>query len=132
MTEELIAPHGGTLINRAAAADEASSLQEQAKSLPLLRLTSRALSDLELIANGGMSPLEGFMTQAQYHSVVKEMHLPNGDVWSLPVTVAASREAAEGRRGDHRSSSVSKLNVKGLVVRNALAWNRNGNNRRRD
>ena len=94
MTEALIAPHGGKLINREAAGDEATSLQEKAKSLPLLRLTSRALSDLELIANGGLSPLEGFMTQAQYRSVVEEMHLPNGDVWSLPVTAAASREDA--------------------------------------
>ena len=95
MTEALIAPHGGKLINREAAGDEATSLQEKAKSLPLLRLTSRALSDLELIANGGLSPLEGFMTQAQYRSVVEEMHLPNGDVWSLPVTAAASREDAD-------------------------------------
>ena len=102
MTEALIAPHGGKLINREAAADEATSLQEQAKSLPLLRLTSRALSDLELIANGGLSPLEGFMTQAQYRSVVKEMHLPNGDVWSLPVTVAASREDAASYKDGQR------------------------------
>ncbi|MEX0785182.1 MAG: sulfate adenylyltransferase, partial [Dehalococcoidia bacterium] len=94
MTEGLITPHGGTLINREATGDEAAALRERAASLPLVRLSSRALSDLELLAIGGLSPLEGFMTQKQYRSVVDDMHLPDGSVWSLPVTLSASRDEA--------------------------------------
>jgi len=94
MSEGTIAPHGGTLISREATGAEAASLAERARSLPALRLTSRPLSDLELIAIGGFSPLEGFMTSAQYRSVVDSMHLPDGLPWSLPVTLAASRDEA--------------------------------------
>ena len=99
MSEGTIAPHGGTLINREATGDEAAALAERARSLPALRLTSRPLSDLELIAIGGFSPLEGFMTSAQYRSVVDEMHLPDGLPWSLPVTLSATREEAASYKG---------------------------------
>ncbi len=91
---ETIAPHGGRLINREVAGDEARALAQRARALPSLHLSSRALSDLELIAIGGFSPLEGFMTQAQYRSVVDSMHLPEGLPWSLPVTLAATKEEA--------------------------------------
>jgi sulfate adenylyltransferase len=99
---ETIAPHGGRLINREVTGDEARALAERARALPSLRLSSRTLSDLELIAIGGFSPLEGFMTQAQYTSVVDGMHLPDGLPWSLPVTLAATKDEAaslkEGRQ----------------------------------
>ena len=78
MTDAPISPHGGLLINREAAGDEAAALRESAGSLPALRLSPRALSDLELIAIGGFSPLEGFMSRSQYQSVVSDMHLPDG------------------------------------------------------
>ena len=94
MTHTIVAPHGGRLINRDATGDEAAALAERARSLPSLRLSSRALSDLELLAIGGFSPLEGFMTGDQYRSVVENMRLPDGSVWSLPVTLAVSREEA--------------------------------------
>jgi sulfate adenylyltransferase len=98
---ETIAAHGGALINREASGDEAAALSAEASSLPTLRLSSRALSDLELIAIGGFSPLEGFMDRAQYESVLSNMHLPDGLPWSLPVTLAASKEEASGwKEGD--------------------------------
>ncbi len=97
-TATLIPPHGGRLVNREITGDEAAALTEKARSLPALRLSSRALSDLELIATGGLSPLEGFMSQAQYRAVVSDMHLPEGLPWSLPVTLSASREEAGALR----------------------------------
>ena len=89
-----VAPHGGRLINREASGDEAAALRERAAAMPALRLGARVLSDLELIAIGGFSPLEGFMGRAQYQSVVKDMRLPDGLPWSLPVTLPASKEEA--------------------------------------
>ncbi len=94
MTDTLIPPHGGQLINREVTGEEASALAERARSLSTLRLNSRTLSDLELIAIGGFSPLEGFMTGAQYRSVVEKMYLKDGLPWSLPVTLSASRDEA--------------------------------------
>ncbi|MEX1253206.1 MAG: sulfate adenylyltransferase [Dehalococcoidia bacterium] len=96
--DTLIPPHGGTLINREVTGDEAAALAGKARSLPALRLNSRTLCDLELLAIGGFSPLEGFMTNAEYRSVVDAMHLPDGLPWSLPVTLAASREEAASLR----------------------------------
>jgi sulfate adenylyltransferase len=82
-----IAPHGGRLINRLATASEAEDIRQRASSLPALYLSARQLSDLELIACGAFSPLEGFMGRADYEQVVEEMHLANGLPWSIPVVL---------------------------------------------
>jgi len=94
MTDGLVSPHGGSLVNREVSGDEAKDLAKKAASLPLLRLSTRAVSDLELIGIGGLSPLDGFMTKDVYTSVVETMRLPNGPAWSLPVTLSATKEEA--------------------------------------
>ncbi|MEX0751127.1 MAG: sulfate adenylyltransferase, partial [Dehalococcoidia bacterium] len=90
----LIAPHGGKLNPREVQGAAARALEEKAQSLPKRVLNSRETSDLELLASGGFSPLDGFMTQAQYKSVVDSMHLPGGLPWSIPVTLSVSKEQA--------------------------------------
>jgi sulfate adenylyltransferase len=99
-TNQLIAPHGGTLNPREVSGDEAASLAAQAVELPTRRLNSRELADLELLANGGFSPLDGFMTQEQYKGVVESMHLPGGIPWTIPVTLSVSKEQANRFQGD--------------------------------
>jgi sulfate adenylyltransferase len=99
MTEGLIAPHGGSLVDRVVAGAEAQSLADSAKALPSIALGIRALSDLELIAVGAFSPLEGFMTRGDYQSVVASMRLASGLPWSLPVTLSASRDQAKAFEG---------------------------------
>jgi sulfate adenylyltransferase len=64
--------------------------------MPVVTLNSRTLSDLELLAVGGYSPLEGFMTQADYRAVVDGMHLASGLPWSMPITLAVGDEEAQG------------------------------------
>ena len=96
----LIAPHGGKLNIREVTGDAAKALEERARSLPTLALNSRELADLELLANGGFSPLDGFMTEAQYKGVVDNMHLPDGLPWSIPVTLSVSKDDANRVRGD--------------------------------
>jgi sulfate adenylyltransferase len=90
-----IAPHGGTLINRIATPDQRAEFLDKADHLPRVELDERAVSDLELIAIGGFSPLVGFMGQADYERVVNEMHLENGLPWSIPVTLSVPQEVAE-------------------------------------
>jgi sulfate adenylyltransferase len=97
---ETIAPHGGKLINREVTGDEAAELTEKATSLPTLRLNSRALSDLELIAIGGFSPLKGFMKRKDYKSVVEDMQLDDGLPWSIPITLSATEEEAAAFKED--------------------------------
>ncbi|MBL8156694.1 MAG: sulfate adenylyltransferase [Anaerolineae bacterium] len=94
-----IPPHGGVLIDRLCIEGaEAEALRERARRAPRLTLSDVALSDLELIATGVFSPLTGFLTQAEYTAVVRDMHLPNGLPWTLPVTLAVPSEQAEGLR----------------------------------
>src|ERR1044071_6959255 len=95
----MISPHGGTLISRLATEGDAAKLAEEAKGLPSLALGMRPLSDLEMIAVGSFSPLTGFMDRATYTGVVRDMHLPNGLAWSLPVTLPASAEMAKSVEG---------------------------------
>ncbi|MGK7887835.1 MAG: sulfate adenylyltransferase [Leptolyngbyaceae cyanobacterium] len=91
---ELIAPHGGTLINRIATPEQKAEFLSKADSLPRLTLDQRATSDLEMIAIGGFSPLTGFMEKADYLSVVESMHLSNGLPWAVPVTLSVTEEEA--------------------------------------
>ena len=85
----LIPPHGGRLINREVSPEEAAEIEKNPGSLPHITLNAREKSDLELIGNGAMSPLEGFMCGDDYRSVVDLMHLADGPVWSLPVVLSA-------------------------------------------
>ena len=93
---DLIPPHGGVLINRRLAGSDRDRALERAASLPAVTLNPVSLSDLELIGNGAFSPLTGFLGQDDYRSVVDEMHLANGTVWSIPITLAVTREVADG------------------------------------
>ena len=90
-----IAPHGGELVNRKAPEGERESLKAKAQELKKVALGGRTLSDLEMISTGVFSPLTGFMTEADYTSVVDDMRLANGLPWSLPATLPVTTEEAE-------------------------------------
>lgn len=89
-----IAPHGGELINRIVTGAQREEFLSKAEFLPRVQLDERAVSDLQLIAIGGFSPLTGFMGKADYDRVVEEMHLANGLPWSIPVTLSVTEEVA--------------------------------------
>jgi sulfate adenylyltransferase len=99
MSDELIPPHGGSLVDRMVSGDEAKALADKARSLPQVALGMRPLSDLEMIAVGAFSPLTGFMTSRDYHGVVNDMRLTSGLPWSLPVTLSASKDDAKAYEG---------------------------------
>ena len=84
-TGRLIEPHGGVLVDRT------GDRPEGVDSLELLTLTSRELSDLDMLASGALSPLEGFMGRADYERVLEEMRLGSGLPWALPVCLAVER-----------------------------------------
>src|SRR6187397_928747 len=95
---KLIKPHGGTLVNREVAGAERERLIESAKQMPALRLSAREISDLEMIATGAYSPLEGFLDRSDYSAVCTNMRLANGLAWSIPVTLPITDEQASGIR----------------------------------
>src|ERR671911_901413 len=89
-----IAPHGGELVDRRAPEDQRDELLSKAEGFAKVTLGPRALSDLEMISTGVFSPLTGFMVSEDYESVVETMHLKNGLVWSLPITLPVGEEEA--------------------------------------
>ncbi len=90
-----IPAHGGTLINRVVEDSKKDELLKKSSTLPQIVLDERALSDLDMIASGALSPLTGFMNQADYLSVVESMRLKNGLPWTIPVTLTVSEEQAK-------------------------------------
>ncbi|MDQ3878572.1 MAG: sulfate adenylyltransferase [Actinomycetota bacterium] len=100
-------PHGGALELRIAGPEEHSQLAAEASKLPQIDAKARrVLSDLELMAVGAVSPNRGFMTRADYESVVTEMALANGLPWSLPITLSATDEEVAALKGAERAAIV--------------------------
>jgi len=81
-------PHGGTLINRWNAEYDYSTIEKA------IELDNISLSDLELIGTGAYSPIEGFLVEKDYESVVNNMRLASGHVWSIPIALPVSSEKA--------------------------------------
>ena len=79
-------PARGRPVNRIVTGSEAEALRSRAASLPRITLDAREQADLELIATGAASPLEGFLGPADYASVVDKLRLADGTVWPLPLS----------------------------------------------
>jgi sulfate adenylyltransferase len=87
MTTQLISPYGGKLTNLLVADEERESLVAHATQLKSIKISPRALCDLELLATGGFSPLDRFMGKADYENVLHNMRLVDGTLWPLPITL---------------------------------------------
>src|SRR5881409_1053365 len=107
MTNETIAPHGGTLVDLLASGDEGQGLSEEAAGLPQVVVNHRELSDLEMLAIGALSPLRGFQGEKDYHSVLETMHLSDGLAWTIPVTLSLSDDELAEVRGADRLALLS-------------------------
>jgi sulfate adenylyltransferase len=106
-TQPLIAPHGGKLVDRTGPRPDSVDRLEQ------LPLTSRELSDLDMLASGALSPLDGFMARHDYERVVEEMRLERGLPWALPVCLAVDRapQGDEVALTDERGRAFAVLEV---------------------
>ena len=91
-TSHLTSPHGGELVDLILNPERKKTLQAASKDFPSWDLTPRQLCDLELLLNGGFSPLRGFMKKADYESVCKNMRLANGTLWPMPITLDLPEE----------------------------------------
>jgi sulfate adenylyltransferase len=96
----IIAPHGGHLVDRRAPDENRKELVGETLGLPRVHLDARTLSDLQMIASGVFSPLEGFMLRKDYESVVEDMRLSSGPAWTIPVTLSVEEENARSLRED--------------------------------
>jgi len=83
----LITPYGGKLINLVRESSERDELLRTANNLHSIQISERAVCDLELLATGGFSPLDRFMGEEDYYSVLKTMRLADGTVFPIPITL---------------------------------------------
>jgi sulfate adenylyltransferase len=113
MTADLNPPHGGALVDLIVSHDRAAELKAASRDWPSWDLTPRQLCDLELLLNGGFSPLTGFMGRADYESVCTSMRLSNGAVWTMPITLDVPEDLA-GKLA--RGSSLALRDHEGVML----------------
>ncbi|HEY8665514.1 MAG TPA: sulfate adenylyltransferase [Tepidisphaeraceae bacterium] len=113
----LIPPHGGQLVNRVLQSAAAEKAAKDAASLPALTLTPREAFDLEMIAIGAFSPLTGFMGQADFQGVCRNMRLASGVVWPIPVILCPPDEiTAKLNTGDRVALKDDKGRLLGTMT----------------
>ena len=87
--------HGGKLVNQVATSNRLKVLLGEVNELPTVELSYESAVDVESIAHGVYSPLEGFMNNEAYRSVLDEMRLPNDLPWTIPIVLDVSRETVK-------------------------------------
>ncbi|MCJ7776796.1 MAG: sulfate adenylyltransferase, partial [Sedimentisphaerales bacterium] len=125
---DLVPPHGGTLAPLLVQDQrERMDCIERAKTLPKLRLSSKEVSDIIMLATGAFSPLKGFMCRSDYQTVVDGMRLSCGLLWPIPVTVAVSKEVADDIKLGRQVALVDGERdeiMAGMVVEDKFTYNK--------
>ena len=86
MTINLILPHGGKLINK--------FIERKYEDLETFEVSSDTRNDAENIATGVFSPLEGFMIEDDFLTVLKDGRLSNSIPWTIPIVLDKEKEIA--------------------------------------
>jgi sulfate adenylyltransferase len=113
-TSHIIAPHGGDLIDLIAPAERIAELKAHSREWPSWDLTPRQICDLELLMGGGFSPLQGFMTQADYQGVCHKMRLSSGVLWPMPITLDVKEDFAKSLKPE--TSKVALRDPEGVML----------------
>jgi sulfate adenylyltransferase len=93
----LVAPHGGTGLKPLALGGEAlAAASARANTLPALRISSREKGDLVMLGIGGFTPLEGFMTHADWQGVCTDFRTAAGLFWPIPITLSSEKSFPAG------------------------------------
>ncbi len=114
---DIIQPHGGKLVNRLLQGEAKDEALKKATNLKSINVSPRTISDMELIAVGAFSPIEGFMVKEDYDSVIEHMRLKDGLPWSIPITLPVSEEEGAGlKEGEELSLIDGDGNVVAILV----------------
>jgi len=93
----LVPPHGGAGLKPLALSGEAlAAATARARTLPALRISSREKGDLVMLGIGGFTPLDGFMTRADWEGVCKDFRTAAGLFWPIPITLSSQKSFAAG------------------------------------
>jgi sulfate adenylyltransferase len=92
---QTITPHGGVLIHREADQELKEQLIKELPDMTKIDIDQWTLCDIECISSGAFSPLTGFMDEKNYNSVVQDMKLAEGHIWTIPITLPVKKEVAD-------------------------------------
>ena len=116
-TNEIIPPHGNSLIN--CFAQNPAEVLKEAREFTSVIVSKRVLCDLEMLAIGAFSPLNGFTGKKDYESIIESMRLSNGLIWPIPITLQVNKETYEKVKNqnkialkDESDEIVAVLNLK--------------------
>ena len=113
-------PHGGELKQLYLSEAAAEKMKTTALDYPSWDLTERQSCDIEMILNGAFSPLEGFLTRDEYEAVLKDMRLPSGVLWPMPITLDVSQEFADPIKEGATIALRDREGVEGSVLGKTL------------
>ncbi|KPJ64122.1 sulfate adenylyltransferase [candidate division WOR-1 bacterium DG_54_3] len=91
----LVKPHGGELVDRVLSAEKKAEAQAEIAGMFQMTVSKETVSEIQNIARGVFSPLEGFLNRAELESVVTEGHLASGLAWTIPILLAVEESQAE-------------------------------------
>ncbi len=131
MSANLIAPHGGTLVNRIVGDARKAALTAEAGKLPAITLSAKQACDLEMIAIGAFSPLTGFVGPDDFTSICKHMRLSdkrsewggtgNNAPWPIPITLAVDeavkatlKEGGKAALKHHDGTLMAVIDIKAI------------------
>lgn len=123
----MIEPHGGILVNRMATKEEKEYWQRKYGELKKIAISDFVVNDINMIADGAMSPLEGFLCKDDYVSVIENTKLKNGFVWSIPIVLGVDSETVKNlKEGEdialvHNNDFVAVLHLNEIYQSNTKA-----------
>jgi sulfate adenylyltransferase len=122
----LVSPNGGSLVDLLIRGEAGAELRALANRLPSLQLSDRQVCDLELLATGGFSPLDRFMNETDFSSVLSEMRLAGGQLFPIPVILSVERTWTVGldKKVALRDAHNELLGV--MTIEEAYEWDRVG------
>ncbi len=118
-------PHGGRLVNRVVTGRRREALLEEAREIPRVQISLERAIDLEDIAYGAFSPLEGFLTQDDYIHVLQDMRLSDDTPWTIPIVLDVSPEEIAGvREGDDIALYLFNTPIAIMRVEEIYGWDK--------
>jgi len=118
-------PHGGKLVDRVVSGHRRERLLEEARELPRIEVNDSIAADIANIAHGVYSPLEGFLVQEDYLSVLDEMRLSNDVPWTIPIVLDVNPDEIAGlKEGDDIALYYDGKPIALMRIEEIYGWNK--------
>ena len=120
----IVKPHGGTLINRVLSEKEREAILSYRKQFFTLEINEEKAIEVQNIATGVFSPLQGFLNQEDFHEILLRNRLSSGHAWTIPIVLDVDRQtAAKMKKNDTIILAFSGKPVASMQIEDIYPWN---------